>query len=238
MQAGYRRIDTAWEHGIEKEIGDGIKAAIHAGIERSNIFVTSKLWCTDLTPERVRPALENTLKQLQLDYLDLYLIHWPFLLRECASRPPKAGDVLEFDMKGVWREMEMLVANGLVEMHPGWRNPKMLNACWEHGIHVTAYLPLDSGGKRDMTKDPVVMKVGKKLKKTPAQVLVRWAIQRGTSVFGWEIPEEDIDALSSIKEQKRIIDGEELFVNKKDGPIKSVEELWDFEDDPPLHFAP
>ncbi|XP_021731293.1 aldose reductase-like [Chenopodium quinoa] len=283
VEAGYRHIDTAWAYDIEEAVGDGIKAAIHAGVERTDLFVTSKLWCTDLTPERVRPTFENTLKKLQLDYLDLYLIHWPFRLKEGASMPPKAGDVLEFDMKGVWREMERLVADGLVrdigisnftvakltklvtlalvkpsvcqmEMHPGWRNEKMLNACREHGIHATAYSPLGSGGKIDLLNDPVVVKVAKKLKKTPAQILVRWALQRGTSVipkssnpdrikeniqvFGWEIPQEDFDSLSAFKEQKRIIDGENLFVNKTEGPFKSVEELWDFEDIPPLKIAP
>ncbi|KAL0785690.1 hypothetical protein Bca101_001936 [Brassica carinata] len=92
-------------------VDQGMKRAMHAGLERRDLFVTSKLWCTELSPERARPALQNTLQELQLDYLDLYLL---FRLREGASKPPKGGDVLEFDMEGVWREMEKLVKDNLV----------------------------------------------------------------------------------------------------------------------------
>ncbi|KAH7844031.1 hypothetical protein Vadar_023518 [Vaccinium darrowii] len=251
VEAGYRHVDTAWEYGIQEEVGDGIKAAMHAGVEREDLFITSKLWCTELSPQRVRQALMNTLRELQLDYLDLCLIHWPFRLEDGSSKPPKAGEVSDFDMEGVWREMEKLVKDKLVrdigvcnftqkklnkllyiaqtipsvcqmEMHPGWRNDKMLELCKKNGIIVT------------------------ELNKSPGQVLVRWAIQRGTSVipksanperikenmdvFGWEIPKEDFEALCSIPDQKRISEGENMFVNKTDGPFKSIADLWDHED--------
>lgn len=276
VEAGYRHVDTAWEYGVQEQIGRGIKAAIHAGVERKDLFITSKLWCADLSPERVRPALMNTLLELQLDHLDLYLIHWPFRLKDGASRPPKEGDVLEFDMEGVWREMEKLVEDGLVrdigvcnftitklhklltfakkipsvcqmEMHPGWTNDIMLEFCKNNNIHVTAYSPLGSQeGGRDLIHDPTVESVARKLNKTPGQVLVRWGLQRGTSVipkstnherikedigvFGWEIPDEDFKLLSSIQDQKRVLNGEDLFVNKTTGPFKSVEDIWDHED--------
>lgn len=248
---------------------------MQAGIERKDLFITSKIWCTELSPDRVRPALMNTLQELKLDYLDLYLIHWPFHLREGAGRPPKAGDLLDFDMEGVWREMEKLVKDNLVrdigicnftlsklnkllsfaqimpsvcqmEMHPGWRNDKILEACKRNGIHVTAYSPLGSQEGRDLIHDPIVEKIAGKLNKSPGQVLVKWAIQRGTSVipksgnpdrikenimvFDWEIPEQDFQALCTVTDQKRVLDGEELFVNKTEGPFWSVADVWDHED--------
>ncbi|KAG7600811.1 NADP-dependent oxidoreductase domain [Arabidopsis thaliana x Arabidopsis arenosa] len=276
VEGGYRHIDTAWEYGDQREVGQGIKRAMHAGLERRDLFVTSKLWCTELSPERVRPALQNTLKELQLEYLDLYLIHWPFRLREGASKPPKAGDVLDFDMEGVWREMENLSKDSLVrnigvcnftvtklnkllgfaelipavcqmEMHPGWRNDRMLEFCKKNEIHVTAYSPLGSQeGGRDLIHDQTVDRIAKKLNKTPGQILVKWGLQRGTSVipkslnperikenikvFDWVIPEQDFQALNSITDQKRVIDGEDLFVNKTEGPFRSVADLWDHED--------
>ncbi|KAF7845259.1 aldose reductase [Senna tora] len=233
VEAGYKHIDTAYQYGIQEEVGQALQSAMEAGIERKDLFITSKLW------------------------------------------PPKEGEVLELNMEGVWREMEKLVNDKLVrdigicnftisklnnllsfahifpsvcqmEMHPGWRNEKMLEACKKYGIHVTAYSPLGSSGGRDLIHDQTVDRIAKKLNKSPGQVLVKWALQRGTSVipkstkadrikenvsvFNWSIPDQDFKALSNMPDQKRVLNGEELFVNKSVGPFRSVQEIWDNED--------
>ncbi|KAJ3704398.1 hypothetical protein LUZ61_008103 [Rhynchospora tenuis] len=275
VQAGYRHVDTAQEYGIQEEVGKALKAAMQAGIKREELVIASKLWCTDSAPDKVKPALLKTLKELELEDLDLFLIHWPISLKNGAHKPPEPGDVLEFDMEGVWKEMENLVRDGLVkdigvcnftvkqinrllecahikpavcqiEMHPGWRNDKMLQVCKKHGIHVMAFSPLGST-KRDLMHEPVVTKVANKLNKTPAQVLIRWGIQRGATVipksihkeriieniqvFNWKIPEEDFQALSSIKDQWRTMGGEILFVNEKHGPYKNATDVWGDDED-------
>ncbi|KAI6698557.1 hypothetical protein NL676_018676 [Syzygium grande] len=177
--------------------GHGLQSAMQAGVDRKDLFITSKLWCTELSPDRVRPASNNTLQELQLDYLDLYL--------DGSSRPPEASEVLDFDMEGVWREIEKLVKDNLVrdmgvrnftlkklnklleftetmpsvcqmEMHQGWRNDKMLEFCKKNSIHVTAYSPLGSSeGGRDLIHDKTVEKIARKLNKSLGQVLVKWA---------------------------------------------------------------
>ncbi|KAH7278371.1 hypothetical protein KP509_38G038200 [Ceratopteris richardii] len=108
-------FDTAKIYNSEGFLGEALKEAMESGIvKREELFVTSKLWCTDAYPEGVLPALQNSLRALQLDYLDLYLIHWPIRMKEGASEK-ESDRLMELDLKGTWRALEACVKQGLAK---------------------------------------------------------------------------------------------------------------------------
>jgi alcohol dehydrogenase (NADP+) len=173
IEIGYRHIDCAHIYGNEKEIGLSLKEVFKTStIQREELFITSKLWNTDHAPSDVEPALRNTLADLGLEYLDLYLIHWPVLL----GKDNDGGNFLPLDeipIAETWKALERCVDAGLVrdigvsnfsvkkiknllqtarippsvnqvERHPYLQNQELLDFCHEKGIHVTAYSPLGS----------------------------------------------------------------------------------------------
>nr|ACJ85212.1 unknown [Medicago truncatula] len=179
IKQGYRHFDTAAAYGSEQALGEALKEAIELGlVTRQDLFVTSKLWVTENHPHLVIPALQKSLKTLQLDYLDLYLIHWPL-----SSQPGKftfpidVADLLPFDVKGVWESMEeglklgltkaigvsnfsvkklenllsvatILPAVNQVEMNLAWQQKKLREFCNANGIVLTAFSPLRKGASR------------------------------------------------------------------------------------------
>ena len=218
LEAGFRQLDASERYRNEKEVGDAMQEVFKAGkIKRADVFVATKLWNNNHRPERVKPAFEASLRKLQLDYVDLYLIHTPFAFRPGDEQDPRdAGGNVIYD-KGVtlldtWRALEGLVDEGRckaiglsdistdkvneifeaarikpavvhVESHPYLPQWDLLAYCRKNGIVLQAFAALGHGSEPKLLEDPLITAIAKRVKKTPAQVLLAWGIQRGTALL-------------------------------------------------------
>ena len=216
LEAGFRVIDTAERYRTEREVGEAMQEVFKGGkIKREDVFVITKLWNTNHRPERVKPACEASLKKLQLNFVDLYLIHTPFAFQPGDEQDPRDANGNVIYDQGVtlldtWRALEGLVSEGKckaiglsdvslvqvqdivkvarikpavvhVESHPYLPEWDLLNYCREQGIVLQAFAALGHSSKPNLLEDPVVTAIAQRAKKTPAQVLLAWAIQRGTA---------------------------------------------------------
>ncbi len=194
LEAGYRHIDTAEMYGNEKEVGEAVRAS---GLDRGDIFVTSKLNNSFHEPDEARRAFDTTLSDLGFDYVDLFLIHWPLPTVYNGDYVSTWKTMEEFHNDGRSRSigvsnfqiehLEKLSAEtstvptvNQIEVHPYFTNDVVRAYGEEHGIVTEAWSPIAQGRVLD---DPTITRIADKLSKTPAQVVLRWHIQRGDIVF-------------------------------------------------------
>jgi 2,5-diketo-D-gluconate reductase A len=194
LELGYRHIDTAQMYGNEKEVGEGIR---QAGLDRAEVFVTSKLNNGFHEPDAARRAFDGTLSALESDYVDLFLIHWPLptlydgdfvstwrVLEEFAAdgraRSIGVSNFQPAHLDRLAKESSIVPAVNQVEIHPYFTNEDVRAYDEEHGIATEAWSPIAQGKVLD---DPVITRIAESVGKTPAQVVLRWHIQRGDIVF-------------------------------------------------------
>ncbi|MGZ4578614.1 MAG: aldo/keto reductase [Mycobacterium sp.] len=225
LEIGYRHIDTAEMYGNEKEVGQGIR---DAGVDRADVFVTSKLNNGFHKPDDARRAFDRTLKALESDYVDLFLIHWPLptlydgdfvstwkvfeeFARDGRARSIGVSNFQVAHLDRLAEETDTVPSVNQIEVHPYFGNEQVRAYGRDHGIATEAWSPIAQGKVLD---DPVINRVADARGKSAAQVVLRWHIQRGDIVFpksvtpervkanfelfDFELDDSDMDAISAL----------------------------------------
>lgn len=225
LDTGYRHIDTAEIYGNQQEIGNVLS---RFGM-RKDVFVTSKVWRSNLTKDKVIDSAKQTLEALQSDYVDLFLIHWPNpsipieesfegmeLLKE--EDVVKNYGVSNFSIKNLKKTKGFEVAVDQVEFHPSLNQEKLKEYCDKEKIVITAYSPLAQGRDLDLLE---VKELAEKYGVSTAQVVINWLVSKGIvaiprsgnpkhikdnfKALGWELEEEDVKVLDGLNEDRRMV---------------------------------
>ena len=220
LQVGYRAIDTASLYYNEEQVGEAIR---HSGVAREEIFVTTKVWNTDQGYDNTLKAFEVSLKKLNMDYVDLYLTHWPVegkypdtyraierLYEEKLIRVPGVSNHHTHHLEQLLRSANVPPMVNQVEAHPYLSQEPLRAFCREHQIAVTAWSPLGRGG---VLQDETIVKIAEKYGKSAAQVVLRWHLQHNIMVIPKSVTPSRIEENANIfdfvlsSEDMTVIDG-------------------------------
>ena len=227
LAEGYRHIDTAMIYGNEEAVGLGIK---HSGIARERIFLTTKLWNADQRSGEVQAAMDASLKRLGVDYVDLYLVHWPvpqtyasvwekmeLLYEQKLARAIGVSNYQAHHLQDLLKTANVVPAINQIECYPYLSQEPLVQFCLENKIRPQAWGPLGAG-QSDVLANPVVAAIAAEHNKTAAQVVLRWNVQRGVVVIPKSVHQ------NRLAENINIFDFElgELQMQQMDGLNKNL----------------
>ncbi|WP_405103554.1 aldo/keto reductase [Oceanobacillus sp. FSL H7-0719] len=227
LKLGYRLIDTAAIYGNEEAVG---KAIHDSGIPREEIFVTSKVWNDDQGYEETLAAFDTTMEKLGLEYLDLYLIHWPItgkfkdtwralekIYRDGKVRSIGVSNFHVHHLEELLKDAEVKPVLNQIEYHPHLTQEDVLQFCKENAIQMQSWSPLKRG---EIITEPVIKEIADKHGKTPAQIVLRWNLQNGVitipksvkehrmqenaDIFNFELTEDEMEKLNDLNKNERI----------------------------------
>jgi 2,5-diketo-D-gluconate reductase A len=230
LEAGYRHIDTAEMYGNEQEVGDAIR---RSGLGRDEVHITSKLSNEAHEPDDARRAFDQSLKALGVDYLDLFLIHWPLparyggdfvstwrvmeeFYRDGRARSIGVSNFQAHHLRRLHTETEVIPAVNQIEVNPYLTQDELRAFCAGHQIAVEAWSPL---GRGHVLADPEIERIARRAAKTPAQVVLRWHLQRGhiifpksvtparirenIDIFDFGLSADEVEAISALNRNER-----------------------------------
>ena len=227
LEIGYRHIDTASLYANETDVGRAIK---DSGIPREDIFVTTKVWNDEQGYEETKAAFQRSLERLDMDYVDLYLVHWPVpgkfkntyraleeIYKDGKAKAIGVSNFLPHHLEELLKSASIVPAVNQIELHPQLQQIETRDFCKKHNILIEAWAPL---GKATYFDHPTLVKLSNKHQKTPAQIIIRWQFQSGiitipksvrkerqqenVGIFDFELTEEDIKEIELMNLEKRI----------------------------------